>query len=71
MGRSTKQCKFKAGDRVEVEWHRHGWLLGTVEMERKYPDPGEKVLRVHVQMDNGFPCLGTGFHPDCVRLAVV
>ena len=58
---------LKSGDRVEVLWARRGWLGGTFERLETHPDPDEEFRRVHVKMDNGFPCEGTGFHPDCVR----
>lgn len=54
-------------DRVEVQWDRHGWLPDTVGIVQGCPDAGETFCRVRVEMDNGFPCDGSGFHPDCVR----
>jgi hypothetical protein len=58
---------LRPGQRVEVKWNRRGWLPGTFRGYETSPDPGEDFLRVHAEMDNGFSCTGTGYHPDCVR----
>jgi hypothetical protein len=59
---------FKEGDRVEVNWgSSRGWLPGTFGSYESSADPGEDFLRMHVTMDNGFGCTGTGYHPNCVR----
>jgi len=58
---------LRPGRRVEVLWDRRGWLPGTFEALEAHPDPGEDVRRVHVKMDNGLPCEGSGYHPKCVR----
>lgn len=60
--------ELEAGDRVEVLWDRRGWLPGTF-IETCDPDPGEDFRRALVQMDNGLPCEGSGYHPSCVRRA--
>jgi hypothetical protein len=60
---------FSKGDRVEANFGRRGWLLGTFVDYETSPDPGENFLRVHVRMDNGFACMGTGYHPNAVRAA--
>jgi hypothetical protein len=58
---------MQTGERVEVNWGRRGWLPGTLTSFESCPDHDEDFIRVHVQMDNGFACSGTGYHPDCVR----
>jgi len=58
---------LQPGQRVEVKWHRHGWLPGTFVEASTTPDPGETVQRFKVKMDNGWACHGSGYHPDCVR----
>jgi hypothetical protein len=55
-----------AGERVEVNWGRRGWLPGTFE-SLSTPDPGEDFQRARVCMDNGLSCDGSGYHPRCVR----
>lgn len=60
-------ARFKPGDRVTVNWGRRGWLPGTFEAYESSPDPSETFRRVHVRMDNGWACTGTGYHPDAVR----
>lgn len=62
---------MKPGDRVAVHWANRGWLPGTLTAFESCPDPGEDFIRVHVEMDNGFACEGSGYHPDCVRLLTV
>jgi len=58
---------LRPGTPVEVLWDKQGWLSGAFEALQAHPDPGEDVRRVHVKMDNGLPCVGTGFHPLNVR----
>lgn len=60
---------MQTGDRVEVNWGPRGWLAGTFLAFESCPDPEEEFIRVHVAMDNGFACEGSGYHPDCVRPA--
>ena len=60
-------AKFAPNQRVEVNWHRHGWLPGTfVSYVAGLPD--EDFSRCIVEMDNGFGRHCGGFHPDCVRV---
>jgi hypothetical protein len=62
---------MNAGDRVEVHWANRGWLPGTFVSFESCPDHGEDFIRVHVVMDNGLACEGSGYHPNCVRLLSV
>ena len=60
-------AKFAPNQRVEVNWHRHGWLPGTfVSYVAGLPD--EDFSRCIVEMDNAFACQAVGFHPGCVRV---
>jgi hypothetical protein len=66
----SARTSMALGDRVEVNWGRRGWLPGTFEVYESFADPGENFLRLHVRMDNGFSCDGSGYHPDAVRMPV-
>jgi hypothetical protein len=61
---------FYLGQKVEVKWHRHGWLPGVV-VGLSSPDIGEDFCRVIVKMNNRFACNGSGFHPDCLRASQI
>jgi hypothetical protein len=61
--------EYEVGQRVLVKWHGRGWLPGTFKEFASSPDCGERFHRVKVQMDNGFTCDGSGYHPDCVKAA--
>ena len=62
-------AELQPGQRVLVNWgEKRGWLPGTVEAVSS-PDLDEDFCRVQVKMDNGFACLGSGFHPNCVKVA--
>ena len=60
-------AQIKEGQRVEVQWYRHGWLAGTFLNYTGQDASGKQ--RCKVEMDNGWPCDGFGYDVSCVRPA--
>lgn len=60
---------FTEGQKVLVNWHGFEDPLTGTFIGYSLPDKGENFERVRVQMDNGFGCDGSGFHPDHVSPA--
>ena len=58
--------EIQPGDRVLVQWHRHGWLPG-IFVAYTSAEYTEDFRRCVVKMDNGWACDGSGYHPACVR----
>ena len=57
---------LKPGDRVSVVWVGFEKPLPGTFLGYSTPDLGESFERLRVKMDNGFSCMLSGFHPDCV-----